>query len=125
MSDSVLRFALLVIGAITVVTGAGQILLGERMLAWMASGATPISVHLFGTVGMFMVVTGAMMVQCLLIRSGEDVVTLWIAVQKFAAAVLVLIAWTKGLFLGLTLGVAAFDCVSGILALLYWLRVRS
>lgn len=123
MNDALLRLALILIALITLLSGATQLLAGERVLGLIASSATGAEVHLFGTVGMFMVITGAMFAQSLIQRSDAPATPLWIAVQKFAAAGLVLLAWTKGYFLWPALGVAAFDFLSGILAFLFWRRL--
>jgi hypothetical protein len=123
MNDALLRLTLILIAAITVVSGAAQLVAGEMILGLIAPSATGAEVHLFGTVGMFMVITGAMFCQSLIQRTDAPAISLWIAVQKFAAAVLVFIAWMKGYFLWLALGVAAFDFATGILAFLFWRRL--
>lgn len=123
MNDAFLRLCLIAIAAITVLSGATQIVAGELIMAVIANSATPAEVHLFGTIGMFMVITGAMFLQSLLTRSAEPAIPLWIAVQKLAAAVLVVIAFAKGYFLWIALGVAVFDALSGALAFLFWRRL--
>jgi len=123
MNDAFLRLCLIAIAAITVLSGATQMVAGEWIMAVIANSATPAEVHLFGTIGMFMVITGAMFLQSLLTRSAEPAIPLWIAVQKLAAAVLVVIAFTKGFFLWLALGVAVFDALSAALAFLFWRRL--
>jgi hypothetical protein len=125
MNDALVRLALILIAAVTVVSGLSQILAGKLVLGIIASGAEPAAVHLFATVGMFMAITGAMFLQSLLTRSGEPAIPLWIAVQKLAAAVLVTIAVINGYFLWLALGVAVFDAASGVLALIFWQRLRT
>jgi hypothetical protein len=123
MNDALLRLALILIAAITVLSGLGQMVMGGTILPIIAASATPAEVHLFGTIGMFMVITGAMFLQSLLARSTETSIPLWIGVQKVAAAVLVTIAVAKGYFLWLALGVAAFDAFSGALAFIFWRRM--
>ncbi len=123
MNDALLRLILIAIAAITFVSGAAQLVAGEMILGIIARSATGSEVHLFGTVGMFMVITGAMFFQSLIQRTDAPAISFWIAMQKFAAAVLVFIAWIKGYFLWLALGVAAFDFVTGILAFLFWRRL--
>lgn len=123
MNDALLRLTLLGIAAITAVSGLTQIVAGPRVLAIIAPGAGADAAHLFGTVGMFMVITGAMFAQSLWRRSSEPAIPLWIAVQKLAAAVLVTWGWSKGLFAPVALGVAAFDALTGVLALVFWKRL--
>ena len=123
MNDAFLRLVLIVIAAITFVSGAAQLVAGEMILGIIATSATGPEVHLFGTVGMFMLITGAMFCQSLIQRTDAPAISLWISVQKFAAAVLVFIAWMKGYFLWLALGVAAFDLVTGVLAFMFWRRL--
>ena len=123
MNDALLRLVLLAIAAITLLSGLTQLVAGGFVLSIIAPGAEPATVHMFKTVGMFMVITGAMFVQSLWTRSEEPAIPLWIAVQKFAAAVLVGLGWLKGIFAPIAVGVAMFDAVTGVLALLFWLRL--
>lgn len=123
MNDALLRLILIVIAAITVISGATQMVAGQWVLGIIANSATGPEVHLFQTVGMFMVITGAMFMQSLISRSSEPAISLWISVQKFAAAGLVFVAWIKGYFVWLALGVAAFDAITGALAFIFWRRL--
>lgn len=122
MSDDLLRRALVAIAAITVATGLAQLLVPSLVLAVVATGAEPPTAHMFATVGMFMVITGAMFLQSLLAHSSEPAIPLWIGVQKSAACVLVALGVFKGVFAMLALGVAAFDGFSGVLAFWFWRR---
>ena len=124
MNDSLLRLALLLIGAITVVSGLAQLLVPGFVLAIIGGDTAPAATQGFATVGMFMVVTGAMLVQDLWRRSGEPTVPLWIGVQKVAAAALVGLGVSRGLFAPLALGVAAFDLLSGVLAFVFVARLK-
>ncbi|MFO1128993.1 MAG: hypothetical protein U1E66_11250 [Rhodospirillales bacterium] len=123
MNDALLRLVLLGIAAITVLTGLTQVAAGSCVLSIIAPDAGPAAVHMFRTVGMFMVITGAMFVQALVTRSEEPAIPLWIAVQKLAAAVLVTWGWLKGVLVPVVLVVAVFDAVSGALALVFWRRL--
>ena len=122
MNDALLRLALIAIAAITVISGASQIVAPDFVLRTIGAVSTEASRHLFATVGMFMVVTGAMFLQALVTRSTERAIPLWIGVQKIAAAVLVGWGYQKELFGALALGVAGFDLVSGALA--WWYLAR-
>ncbi|KSV76041.1 hypothetical protein N185_16465 [Sinorhizobium sp. GW3] len=125
MNDALLRLILLIIAAITLLSGLTQLFAGKLVLSIISADANPAAVHMFMTVGMFMVITGAMFLQSLWSRSEEPAIPLWIAVQKFSAAILVTMGWMKGGFLALALGVAVFDALTGVLALIFWGRLRS
>ena len=116
MNDALLRLTLIVIAAITLVSGAAQLAAGKLILSVIAPSATGPEVHLFSTVGMFMVITGAMFCQSLISRTDAPAISFWIAVQKLAAAVLVFIAWMKGYFLWFALGVVVIDIGKGAVA---------
>lgn len=123
MNDALIRLLLIVIAAITLMSGATQLVAPGAVLGMIAPAHDVADAHLFRTVGMFMVITGAMFLQSLVTRSNERTIPLWIAVQKFAAAALVLVAWASGLFLAITLLVAAFDAATGALAYVFWRRM--
>lgn len=123
MNDALLRLSLIIIATITLLSGAAQLFAGQFVLNIIATSATGAEVHLFQTVGMFMIITGAMFLQSLVSRTDAPAISLWIAVQKIAAAVLVLIAFLKGYFIWLALGVAVFDAATGFLAFMFWKRL--
>lgn len=123
MNDALLRLTLIAIAAITCLSGAAQLLMPERILAVIAPVATGAEAHFFRTIGMFMLITGAMFGQSLVQRTDAPAISLWIAVQKLLAALLVFMGWIGGHFLWLALGVAAFDLASGVLALMFWQRI--
>jgi hypothetical protein len=123
VNDALLRLVLLIIAAITFLSGLTQVVAGSFVLSVLAPDAGPAAAHMFQTVGMFMVITGAMFVQSLWTRSEEPAIPLWIAVQKFAAAILVTWGWLKGVLVPVVLVVAAFDAITGALALTFWRRL--
>ena len=123
MNDALLRLVLIAIAAITVLSGAAQLIVPTVTLSFIAKPAEPLSPQLFATVGMFMVITGALFFESLWNRSGEGAIPFWIGVQKLAAAALVTFGWTKGVLVGLAVGVAAFDFVSGVLCFVFWRRL--
>jgi hypothetical protein len=123
VNDALLRLVLLIIAAITFLSGLTQVVAGSFVLSVLAPDAGPAAAHMFQTVGMFMVITGAMFVQSLWTRSEEPAIPLWIAVQKFAAAILVTWGWLKGVLVPVVLVVAAFDAITGVLALTFWRRL--
>lgn len=123
MNDALIRLLLILIAGITLLSGATQIIAGKFVLGIIATSATGPEVHLFQTVGMFMIITGAMFLQSLIFRTDAPAISLWISVQKFAAAILVLVAYLKGYFIWLALGVAIFDAFTGLLAFIFWRRL--
>lgn len=125
MNDSLLRLILLVIAAITVGSGLGQLLMPELVLTLIGGSTAPATAQGFATVGMFMAVTGSMFSQHLWRRSTDTVVPFWIGVQKAAAAILVGLGVSRGLFAPLALAVAGFDLFSGVLAFVFVARLRQ
>ncbi|MDE1148857.1 MAG: hypothetical protein PW843_20005 [Azospirillaceae bacterium] len=124
MSESTLRLLLLAIAAITFLSGLTQWVAPGFVLSVVAADTSALSRQLFATVGMFMLITGGMFFQSLRANSPEPAIPFWIAAQKSFAAALVAYAVFEGIFLPISLGVAALDALSGVLAFLYWRRVR-
>ena len=122
MNDALLRLLLIIIAGLTVISGLSQMIAPEFVLGIIGGNASVDLQHTFSTVGMFMVITGAMFLQSLQRQSTEPAIPLWIGVQKILAAVLVYWGVQPGVFGNLGLGVAAFDLVSGVLA--FWFVKR-
>ncbi len=123
MNDALIRVLLIAIALITIGSGLAQWIAPSFVLSVVATSGGPLPAHLFATVGMFMVITGAMFLQSLWRRSRESAIPLWIGLQKLAAACLVAWAVLKGQFAALALSVAIFDAVSAALALIFWQRL--
>jgi hypothetical protein len=123
MNDALIRLVLIIIAAVTVVSGLAQLVAPDTVLGFIAVSSDALSAQLFATVGMFMVITGAMFLQSLLRRSTEPSIPFWIAIQKAAAAVLVGWAIYRGLFVWLAAGVALFDAATAIIAFVFWSRL--
>ena len=124
MSDAWLRLLLILIAATTIVSGAAQLFAPDFLLSFIAKEKSPLTLQFFATVGMFMLITGAMFLQGLLKRSSETAIPLWIGVQKAAAAGLVAWAIMRGLLLPIAYGVAAFDAITAIMTFAFWHRLR-
>lgn len=114
------RTLLVGIGAITVATGAQQAVAPALSLRLLKADDAPAARHFFGTVGMFMVCTGGV----LLARPDDRAVVLMTAAQKVGACAAVSLAVKRGLLSPVALAVAAFDGLSGLLALRCWRRLR-
>lgn len=123
MNDALIRLLLILIATATTVTGFAQLVAPAWVLAFIARNPDALSAHFFATVGMFMVVTGAMFLQSLLKRSAEPAIPFWIGIQKAAAAALVGWAVMRGLLVPLACGVAAFDAVTAAIVFLFWYRL--
>ena len=123
MNDALIRLLLILVAVVTVVTGVAQLAAPAWVLAFIATAPGALGLHFFATVGMFMVITGAMFLQSLLARSAEPAIPFWIGMQKIAAAVLVSWAVMRGLLTPLAYAVALFDAVSGVIAFIFWNRL--
>lgn len=116
---------ILLISALTVASGLGQILFPGFILGLMNGETTPSSTHFFGIIGMFMVLFGGLLLQSLLTSGNNSTAVLWAGLQKFGAAGAVGLAVVRGILSPLALGVAAFDLFSGVLIMMYRARVRK
>lgn len=102
---------------LTIVTGAAQIVLPERLLPLLSVTPQGASAHLFATVGMFMMLFGGAVLHAQRRREALSVVLLWAGLQKLGAVLFVAWGVSKGLFAPLALAVAAFDLFSALLFL--------
>jgi hypothetical protein len=57
MSDALLRLVLILIAAVTVISGAAQLFAPDLMLSVIAKDKSPLTLQFFATVGMFMLIT--------------------------------------------------------------------
>lgn len=111
------RRAVTTIAAITVLTGAAQMVAGGLLLSLIACSAPDIAAHLFATVGMFMVLFGGATMHAQRRREALSVVLLWACFQKLLASTLVAWGVVRGVFAPLTLLVAGFDFACSLLYL--------
>lgn len=112
------RRAAAAIAAITILTGAAQMLAGGPLLALIATAPPDLAgAHLFATVGMFMVLFGGSLLHARSRREALAVVLLWAALQKLLAALMVGWGVGRGVFITPALLVAGFDLASGLLFL--------
>jgi hypothetical protein len=123
MTDSLLRVLLVIIAAITVLSGLLLLVASDWTLHLIATDQTALTAHFFATIGMFMVITGALFLQTLLTRSREPAIPFWIGMQKAASAVLMAWAVLRGLLFPLAWLVAAFDAVTAVLVFVFWRRL--
>ena len=107
------------IAGITVVTGALTALRPGLMLGELSPQPTPMDQQLFGTIGMFMVVSGGTLHRALAAPQPERGVLVWSAVQKLGASAAMSIGVCRGLYARRALAVAGFDFASGVGCLAY------
>ena len=123
MGGGLERRALRAIGVVTVATGAGQVVAPGLILPPLGVEDSPATRHLFGTVGMFMVIVGGLLVGGMRRPAGARGVVFWVAAQKLGASGAVALGVRRAVFAPLALLVAGFDLLSGLLALDYWRRL--
>ena len=118
-----LYWVLLLIAAMTALTGAIQAYMPGFLLHILSAETTVTSRHFFAIVGMFMVLFGGATLHALLSRQHHPVVILWSSLQKFGAAAAVALGVQNQVFSSLALIVAGVDFLSGVLAFWYWRRI--
>jgi hypothetical protein len=118
--------ALRAIADLTVASGALQMVRPDWVLGQLSPQPTPLDEHLFGTIGMFMVVSGGTMRRSLAVPSPDRGLLIWAALQKLGASTAVGIGVRRRVFSARALPVAAFDLLSGLGCLVYlWQRSRD
>ena len=113
------------IADITFISGAAQMLKPELLLGELSRDRDALSRHLFGTVGMFMAVSGGTLHRALAVPVPDRRLLRWAALQKLGASTAVCIGVSRRLFARRALLVAAFDMASGLLCLAYSARLPS
>jgi hypothetical protein len=124
LNEDTERRALLGVGALTVVSGAVQVAVPQKLLDALDVEDSPATRQLFGTVGMFMVIVGGLLVGALRRPAARREVLLGASLQKLGAAGAVAIGVRRSVFSPRALLVAGFDFASGLLALDYLRRLR-
>ncbi|MCW2812106.1 MAG: hypothetical protein JWP61_2564 [Friedmanniella sp.] len=109
-----LRALLTVLGAVTALTGAVQVVAPGLVLGALGVDRTPVTRQLFGTVGMFMVVVGGLLTHVLLRPDPSRVVVGWAGGQKLGAFLAVCLGVLAGVFAPVALGVAFFDLATAV-----------
>lgn len=118
-----LRALLAAIAVVTVLTGAVQMPFGGTVLELLGADPVPAARQLFGTVGMFMVVVGGLLLHTLLRPSPAPEVLLWSGVQKAGASAAVGLGVLNGVFAPVALAVVLFDLATAALCLVYLRRI--
>ncbi|MFE5296318.1 hypothetical protein [Streptomyces sp. NPDC056632] len=120
-----LRLVLVLIGAVTVLTGAAQLVAPGPILDLLSADSTLVSRHLFATVGMFMIVIGGLLIQGLVDPAPPPYLLWWTGLQKFGAFVLVGVGVLRDVFGPIALLVAFFDLATALLCWLLGRRLAS
>jgi hypothetical protein len=116
---------LILIAAMTALTGAIQIVAPAFILRLLSAEVTPTSNHFFAIVGMFMVLFGGATLNALLSFVHHPIVIFWSALQKLGASIAVGLGVQHNVFASIALIVAVIDLLSGLLLLWYWKRIRQ
>jgi hypothetical protein len=116
---------LILISAMTALTGAIQIVTPALILRLLSAEVTPTSKHFFAIVGMFMVLFGGATLNALLSFTHHPIVIFWSALQKLGASIAVGLGVQRNVFASIALIVAVIDLLSGLLLLWYWKRIRQ
>jgi uncharacterized protein YjeT (DUF2065 family) len=123
--QSLLYYFVMIIAAITVVSGLVQMVAPRFVLRMVGAQITPTSAHFFGIVGMFMLLFGGALLHEVFSTPAQPVIALWAALQKFGAVAAVILGVLRGLFSPLALLVSSFDLVSAVIIIAYWSRIRK
>ena len=120
-----LYWVLLLIAVATILSGAVQMIAPGFIMNIIGADANPTARYCFGIVGMFMILFGCVMLHGLRSTPQQPSLIFWAALQKFGAAVAVFLGVQREVFMSLALAVAAFDLLSGVLALWHWKRISN
>ncbi|MCY1019437.1 patatin-like phospholipase family protein [Pyxidicoccus sp. MSG2] len=118
------RWVIQAIAWVTIVSGAGMIVMPGTLLALLDAGTDLTSRHTFGIEGMFMVLFGSLLLHGMKSPRENGAAVLWAGVQKVAAFGAVSLGVLRGVFSPLALTVAVFDLLSGVVVLGYLAFLR-
>ena len=110
----VLPRVLRAIAGLTVASGAVQVAWPGLVLGELSTRPSTMDRQLFGTIGMFMVVSGGTLHRSLAAPEPDRGLVIWSAAQKLGASAAVGIGVRHGLFARRALAVAGFDLASGL-----------
>lgn len=121
-----LRTLVVLIGWLTLLSGAGQMVTPGFVLSTLSAEVSAATQHFFAIVGMFMVLFGGLMVHAArLPDAAARPALLWCALQKLGACGAVGLGVVNGVFSPLALGVAGFDLVSALLVFAFRRRLHG
>lgn len=111
------------IAIVTILSGAVQMCWPSLVLTIVGGEAGATARHFFGTIGMFMLLFGGLMLHG--VYSNSAPALLWASLQKFGAVVAVGLGIYHSIFAPLAAVVAGFDLLSGLLAIIYWRKIAA
>lgn len=112
---------LILIAAITILSGLAQIILPETALSLTGISATAETVYLFRLVSLLTALFGGMLLHAVLSGKNSSSPLLWVGLQKELSAAAVLLAVISGLLpANNALLVAGYDFVAGVFVLWCW-----
>lgn len=114
-----LKLIILAISVMTFFSGLMQMVRPAFVLDFVGGENTPATRQFFGTIGMFMLLFGGLVIHTLYEARTSRTAMLWAGLQKFGASVAVAIGIYHGLFSMTAGAVAGFDFLSGILFFVY------
>jgi len=120
-----LRIVNLAIAIITIISGLMQLISPSSVLGMVGVEITPTTQQLFATIGMFMIMFGALMVHAIYSIAQNGAAVLWSALQKIGASIAVFIGIFHHLFSPLAALVASFDFFSFILLIIYYRNISK
>lgn len=118
-----MRWLLIIIAAITLLSAGGQFLAPGLALAFMGLGADNATVYLFRLLSLFVALFGGALLQTAVTSRFEPAVLLWAGLQKLLSAAAMLLGVTSGLLASQILLVAGYDFAAGLYVL--WLSRRG
>ena len=105
------------VAVITILSGAGQVLMPERALSFMGFAASGDTVFLIRVLSLFVALFGGALLHAVLIARFESTILLWVGLQKVASAASMLLGVTSGLLASVVLLVAGYDFAAGLYVL--------
>src|SRR5262245_13769012 len=115
---------MLLIAEITPETGSAQLVWPGPMLGMIGAPADAASRHLFGTVGMFMILFGAAVLRSERTPGSAGEILPWATLQKAGASLLIIVGILRHVFGSPALVVAVFDGVSALIFAAHWMARR-
>lgn len=113
------------IGALTMVSGALQVVVPGFVLDQLAVHTNAASLHFFAIVGMFMILFGGLLLHALFSATPQPIALLWSGLQKLGAFAAIALGVINGVFSSIAWLVAFVDLLSGALIIFHWRSVSA
>ena len=120
-----LRLIILLISVLTFISGLVQMIRPGFVLDFVGGENIPVTRQFFGTIGMFMLFFGGLIIQAIYEAKVSRAALLWGGLQKFGASIAVGIGIMHGLMSPVAGLVASFDFASGILFFIYLRNLKE